>query len=352
MGHPLAVQYAIISNMGSAFFEPGSGVSARRALQDSVQRRRVLGEACVDATRRSAVALLELQKPEGFWCGDLLADTTLESDYILLQLWLYPPQGGVWNPPNAARIRKIRRSILEQQLADGGFNIYPGGPADVSASVKAYTALKLAGLEPELEPMQRLRARILELGGIQAANSYVKINLSLFGLYPRAFVPTVPPELVLLPGHILYEMSSWTRAIVAPLSIVQAVGGTRPTPDGFHLNELAAPGKSFSLPRPDKMAVIFNQIDRALKMWQRRGPREVQRAAIRAAEKWMLDHTRYSEGLGAIYPSMMYLIMALESLGYPEDHPDLMRAIQQFEDLLTEGEDTLYFQPCFSPVWD
>ena len=96
-------------------------------------------------------------------------------------------------------------------------------------------------MEPDSEPMVRLRSAILDLGGIQAANSYVKINLSLFGLYPRAFVPTVPPELVLLPGHILYEMSSWTRAIVVPLSIVQAVGGTRPAPAGFHLNELAAP---------------------------------------------------------------------------------------------------------------
>ena len=197
-----------------------------------------------------------------------------------------------------------------------------------------------------------MRSAILDLGGIQAANSYVKINLSLFGLYPRAFVPTVPPELVLLPGHILYEMSSWTRAIVVPLSIVQAVGGTRPAPEGFHLNELAAPGKDFALPRRDKMSAVFNQIDRALKMWQRRGPREVQRAAVRAAEKWMLDHTRYSEGLGAIYPSMMYLIMALESLGYPEDHPDSAQAIRQFEDLLTEGDETLYFQPCFSAVWD
>ena len=99
------------------------------------------------ATRKSAQALLDLQKPEGYWCGDLLADTTLESDYILLQLWLYRPESGTgWNPPTAGRIRKARLSILERQLPDGGFNIYPGGPADVSASVKAYTALKLAGM--------------------------------------------------------------------------------------------------------------------------------------------------------------------------------------------------------------
>ena len=174
-------------------------MSVRQALSEGIQSRKALAEACAAATRRSAGALIDLQKPEGYWCGELLADTTLESDYVLLQLWLHPAQGASWNPPNAARLQKVRRSILERQLPAGGFNIYPGGPADVSASVKAYTALKLTGMDPASEPMTRLRDVILDLGGIQAANSYVKINLSLFGLYPRAYVPTVPPELVLLP---------------------------------------------------------------------------------------------------------------------------------------------------------
>ncbi len=200
--------------------------------------------------------------------------------------------------------------------------------------------------------MCRLRDCILELGGLQAANSYVKINLSLFGLYPRQHVPTIPPELVLLPGGVLYEMSSWTRAIVVPLSIVQARGGIRPVPPGFNLDELTATGRSYRLPRRDRLSLIFYGIDRGLKIWHYRGNQKVKNAAIRAAEKWMLDHTRYSNGLGAIYPSMMYLIMALESLGYPQDHPDYIEAVRQFDALMTESEDSLYFQPCFSPVWD
>ena len=337
--------------MSSAFFEPSRG-STRKSILASVQSQASVAQACGEAAERGASALLDLQKPDGHWCGPLLADTTLESDYVLLQLWLNPPRDGGWNPPTLDRIRKACHSILDRQLPDGGFWIYPDGPADVSASVKAYTALKLGGIDPESGPMRRLRDRILALGGIQCANSYVKINLSLFGLYPRAYVPTVPPEMVLLPGNVLYEMSSWTRAIVVPLSIVQAIAGTRPVPPGFHLNELAADGKSFQLPRRDRMSILFHHIDRAVKMWQRRGMREVQRSAIRAAEKWMLDRTRYSEGLGAIYPSMMYLIMALEALGYPDDHPDLRQAVAQFEALLTETPDTLQFQPCFSPVWD
>ena len=301
---------------------------------------------------RAQEALLALQKPEGYWCGDLLADTTLESDYVLLQLWLHPPREGVWDPPSRPRIEKTKRAILDRQLSDGGFNIYPGGPSDVSASIKAYTALKLADVDPASECMTRLRDMILRLGGIQAANSYVKINLSLFGLYPRKLVPTIPPELVLLPGGILYEMSSWTRAIIVPLSIVQAKGGVRPTPAGFNLDELSAPRKSFRLPKRDWLAVVFKQLDRTFKAWAHVAPEEVRRAAVRQAEKWMLDRTRYSDGIGAIYPSMMYLIMALDALGYPPDHPDLVDAVQKFEGLLTETPDSMYFQPCFSPVWD
>ena len=338
--------------MSSSFFETIRQTTVQQSLLAAAEGRRALHDECTLAVHRTSEALLSYQKPEGYWCADLLADTTLESDYILLQLWLHPPVGGVWRPPSSERIRKAARSIVDRQLPDGGFTVYPGGPADVSASVKAYTALKLAGTDVETEPMWRLRQSIRDNGGIQSANSYVKINLSLFGLYPRDCVPTVPPELVLVPGGILYEMSSWTRAIIVPLSIVQARGGTRAVPAGFHLDELAHPRASFRIPRRDKTSIVFQQIDRALKLWHRRGSRNVRDAAIRAAEKWMLDHTRYSEGLGAIYPSMMYLIMALESLGYPIDHPDLIEAKRVFENLMMEGENSLIFQPCFSAVWD
>jgi squalene-hopene/tetraprenyl-beta-curcumene cyclase len=165
-------------------------------------------------------------------------------------------------------------------------------------------------------------------------------------------VPTIPPELVLLPGGLIYEMSSWTRAIVVPLSIVQSRAGRRPVPAGFDLDELAAPGKSFRLPRRDRLSAVFSQLDTALKVWEKGAPEMIRKSALREAEKWMLDRTRHSDGLGGIYPSMMYFIMALECLGYPRDHPDLVEAIRVFEGLLTESDDRLYFQPCFSPVWD
>jgi squalene-hopene/tetraprenyl-beta-curcumene cyclase len=300
----------------------------------------------------AASALLDMQSAEGFWCGELLADTTLESDYILLQLWLHQPEGGEWRPAAWPRIQKAARSILKRQLSNGGFNIYSDGPAEVSATVKAYGALKLAGVDPKSGPMRKARECILSLGGVQAANSYVKINLSLFGLYPRKHVPVVPPEIIMLPGNALYEMSSWTRAILVPLSIVQARAKQRRAPDGFTLEEIFRPGVSLALPKRTGLSKVFNHLDRAFKVWEKRGPGRVRAAAIRASEQWMLDRTRYTDGLGAIYPAMMYCIMALDALGYPSDHPDLLEATRHFESLMVEKEDDLYFQPCFSPVWD
>lgn len=296
-----------------------------------------------------------LQRPEGCWWADLTADTTLESDAVLLELFLHPPAGGVWNPPHRERIQRAAQSILARQLPDGGFNIYPGGPAEVSATVKAYFALKLAGVPPSDPRMARAREVVLSLGGIQAANSYVKLNLSLFGLYPREFVPTVPPEMALIPEATLYQMSSWTRTIVVPLSIVQAADGVRPVPAGFNLDELFLPEAPLGFTREPKFFTWHNAfllLDRCLKLWERHGSRAVRRHAIRRAEAWMLERARDADGLGAIFPPMMYFLMALDVLGYTPEHPVRMEAQRQFDRLLTDENGRFFYQPCFSPVWD
>ena len=302
--------------------------------------------------QRAVDALSAQQAAEGFWCGELTADTTLESDYILLQLWLNQPDESGWNPPTRERIDRAARSILDRQMPDGGFNIYAGGPSEVSATIKAYCALKLAGIPPESDAMRAARQRILALGGLQAANSYVKINLSLFGLYPRKHAPSVPPEIVMLPGNVLYEMSSWTRSILVPLSIVQARGSNRRAPAGFNLDELLLPGVSLALPKRWGLSVLFHHLDRVFKVWEKRGSERIRAAAIREAERWILTRTRHTEGLGAIYPAMMYFIMALDALDYAQDHPDRVEAIRHFESLLIETEDRFIFQPCVSPIWD
>ncbi|MGQ9633735.1 MAG: squalene--hopene cyclase [Bryobacteraceae bacterium] len=307
------------------------------------------------ALARATERLLHVQQPQGYWWGELTADSTLESDFILLQLFLHPPQNGVWSPPTADLIRKAAASILARQLPDGGFNIYPHGPADVSATVKAYFALKLTGLHENSPQLTSARQVILSLGGIQAANSYVKINLSLFGLYPKQYCPSIPPEMILLPGKFIYQMSSWTRAIVVPLSIIHALNPRRPVPGGFHLNELFLPGAPMTYaPSPRRLSWrnFFLGMDRLLKFWDRHGSGALRRKAIREAERWMLEHTCYSDGLGAIYPPMMYILMALDLLGYRRDHPDFAEAECQFFRLLVDDGERFFFQPCFSPVWD
>lgn len=311
-----------------------------------------LGQRAQRAASDAASSLAALQYDAGYWVGNLTADTTLESDYILLLLWLEPPDSNGWKPATKRKIEKALRTVLDRQLPDGGWNIYQGGPSEINATARAYTALKLGGYHPDHPALRRARARVVALGGLQAANSYTKINLSLFGLFPRQFTPSVPPELVLIPGNLLYEMSSWTRAIVVPLSIVQSIGGQRPAPAGMTVEELYIPEKKLRLPKKDRISAVFNHADRVLKLWERRGMKDVRAKAIREAEKWMLDHTRYSEGVGAIYPSMMYSIMAMDALGYERDHPDFIEAVKQFEALIMESDDRLEFQPCVSPIWD
>ncbi|MBL8227094.1 MAG: squalene--hopene cyclase [Bryobacterales bacterium] len=323
-------------------------------MMPSLQVADELVAQTTQAARKAVDALLRMRQPEGYWWADLTADTTLESDYILLQLWMYPPKGKEWNPPNRDLIDKAVASILDRQLPDGGFNIYAKGPSEISASVKAYFSLKVAGVPADSPRMVQLRERILALGGLQRANSYVKVNLSLFGLYPREFVPSIPPEFMLL-GDIIYEMSSWTRAIVIPLSVVHAHNPMRPVPEGFTLDEIHAPGVSFAFqwdPNLFTWKNFFLTVDRALKVWEKYGSKTIRQKAIKKAMEWALERTKDSDGLAAIYPPMQYLIMALDVTGVPRDNPHHVEATRQFENLMVNEGDRFFFQPCFSPVWD
>jgi squalene-hopene/tetraprenyl-beta-curcumene cyclase len=324
-------------------------------MQASVQISDSLNAAAGDALRKAAAALLERQSPEGYWNATLRADTTLESDYILLQLWLHPPVDGMWNPPTRPQIERAASSILARQLADGGFNIYLHGPSEINACIKAYFALKLAGIPASDGRMLRLRDRICEMGGLQAANSYVRTNLNLFNLYPRDACPSIPPEIILLPFNFIYQMSSWTRAIVISLAIVHAANPKRPVPAGFTLEELFLSGAPT---RPERSLAnitwrnFFLWLDRALKVWERSGPQFIRRYATNKCAAWMIEHFEGSDGLGAIYPSMQYAIMALDVLGYAPDHPLRVEAQKQFDALIFDKPDGFYCQPCFSPVWD
>jgi len=325
-------------------------------MKSSLHISESLTYAAADAIGKASSSLLSRQDAEGYWWADLRADTTLESDYILMQLWLHPPVNGVWNPPTRPKIERAVASVFSRQLEDGGFNIYLNGPSEINASIKAYFALKVAGIPAGDPRMQHLRRRILELGGLQSANSYVRVNLSLFDLFPRAACPSIPPEIILLPFNFIYQMSSWTRAIVIALSIVHAANPRRPVPAGFNLKELFLPGAPM-MPEPDLISLswrnCFLALDRFLKKWERFGPKFVRKYAVRKCAEWMIERFEDSDGLGAIYPSMQYAVMALDVLGYKADHPYRIQAEKQFNSLMVDNDAPgFYMQPCFSPIWD
>ena len=328
-----------------------SGYAAGAARAASPVTASRLSGSIEDATR----FLLDCQRPEGHWAGELEADTTLESDYILLQLWLHPPStDGRWRPPSRARVDKAARYILSKQTRTGGWNVYCEGPDNVSTSVKAYFALKLTGLPGAEVAMARARRRILELGGVEATNSYTKIYLSYFGLFDREKTPTIPPEVFLLRESSkvnIYEISSWSRAILAPLAILGAKRAARRPPAGFTLAEIFS---GIEPPKPNFVSWkgFFLWADFSLKIWERLGINGLRAKAVDAAAQWMVERLESSDGLAAIFPAMMNSIMALNELGYGLDHPLLQREIERFEALILEEEHTLRLQPCHSPVWD
>ncbi len=311
-----------------------------------------LEEAIRDAVEAAARFLLNLQATDGHWCGELEADTTLESDYILFRHLI-----GRWEP---ARIQKAANYVRPRQLPDGGWNIYLGGPSEINATVKAYFALKLAGDSPEARHMVRARERILEMGGIEKTNTFTRYYLSLVGACEWSMIPAVPPEMVLLPHWFylnIYEMSSWSRGILVPLSVLYAKKPCWPVPASARVDELFCdPARRSSPlswdPRLWSWKNFFLVVDRLLKLAERSPWKPFRQRALREAERWLKVRHKGSDGLGAIYPAMMNSILALIVVGYGPDHPITAEQIAAFERLGIEEEDTFRMQPCFSPVWD
>jgi squalene-hopene/tetraprenyl-beta-curcumene cyclase len=316
------------------------------------------------AVERARQCLLQRQQADGHWVGELQGDTILESEFILLWTFL----GWEADP----RVPKAARYILEHQEPHGGWSTYPGGPPDVSVSTKAYFALKLAGHPAEAPYLQRAGQVIRDLGGAWACNSFTRFYLALLGQLPYTACPAVPPEMIFLPTWCylnLYALSSWTRTIVVPLSICYAYQPVRRLPPEKGIAELVVPPARKSLrERSRGWKRFFEGLNRLLKHWDRlsrdwpqvynsgwawRAPAAALRAAaVRRATAWLQEHFQDSDGVGAIFPPMVYTVICLRCLGYADNSPEMRWAVRQLEDLMIEEEDTLRLQPCFSPVWD
>ena len=316
----------------------------------------------LDSVARSRDWLLGQQDPEGFWCGELEADVMLEADYIFMHTLL-----GTGDP---GRMQRAVNEILRHQNADGGWSLYPGGPSNVNYGVKSYLALKLMGWRADHPVLTRARESVLSQGGVVECNTFTKIYLCALGQYDYDAVPAVPPEMILFPNWFyfnIYEISSWSRAIVVPLSIIYAKKPFKKLAPEEGIDELFVGGRDNAdlHLRWDRKRILswrnfFLFWDRLFHLAERVHIRPLRAKALRKAEAWMLKRFEMSDGLGAIYPAMLNAIIALRCLGYSTDDPQMIRAMDELEKLGIDCPDgtaeyptpTFRMQPCFSPVWD
>ncbi|MBL4886527.1 MAG: squalene--hopene cyclase [Planctomycetaceae bacterium] len=335
------------------------------------------------------------QHSTGYWVGELEGDTILESEYILLLTYL--------GEEKTENVQLAARYILQQQCDHGGWALYPDGPLEISASVKAYWALKITGHSPEAEYMVRAKLAILAAGGAEKINSFTKFYLALLGQLNYKQCPAVPPELMLLPKWFpvtLYDLSAWSRTIVVPLSLLWVYKPQRQLSQELLIDELFvnSPGQLSAVPDiSDKVddltyktripwSWIFRQADRAYKFIENIGLLPYRKKGIRVAASWMLHRFKSSDGLGAIFPPIVWSLVALKSLGYEEDSDEFVTTRKHLDGLILSNrklnpdiisqyefetsdlvdaesasessceelncEETIRLQPCHSPVWD
>jgi squalene-hopene/tetraprenyl-beta-curcumene cyclase len=304
------------------------------------------------AIHRAQEYVLSIQHPLGYWVGELEADSTLTSEYLMLRRFL----GRV----DQDLERKAANYLRAKQLPDGGWDLFPGSPSDISATVKAYFALKLVGHGPDEPFMAKARENILAKGGVTKANVFTKITLALFGQYDWRGIPAMPIEIMLLPRQSyfnIYEVSYWSRTVIVPLCILMDLKPVCRIPEAARIDELYVPSRAeadLRFPLSDQLISwknFFIGLDRLLPNLENWAPRPFRARARQRALAWTL--TRMGPGgLGGIYPAMANAVMALHTLGYSEDHPKMAEGWKEIELLGIEEADTFRMQPCLAPIWD
>jgi squalene-hopene/tetraprenyl-beta-curcumene cyclase len=316
-----------------------------------------VSSAVRQAIFRTQQWLLAQQQPDGFWVAELEGDTILESEFLLLLAFF-----GEEHSPLA---KKCAEYLIAKQTAEGGWAQYPGGQIDISASVKAYFALKLTGHDLASEFMQRARIAIMAAGGADAVNSFTRFYLALLGQIPYDACPNVPPEFLLVPAWFpvnLYSISAWSRTILVPLSIMSAFQPVRQIEPERGIRELfLSDPMTWPYPRcpglkTSKRLVswdrFFHATDRLFKFLQRQRLMPLRRMAVSTAKKWMIERFAGSDGLGAIFPPMVWSIVALKALGFGDESTEMQYCRQRLRDLVIEQDHSARLQPCKSPVWD
>jgi squalene-hopene/tetraprenyl-beta-curcumene cyclase len=299
-------------------------------------------------------ALLGKQSAEGYWVFELEADCTIPAEYIMMMHFL--------DEIDEVLEAKIAAYLRARQTQNGGWPLYHGGDFNMSCTVKAYYALKLAGDDIHAPHMVRARAAILERGGAARANVFTRLALAMFGQIPWRGVPYLPVEIMLLPKWFFFHLdkvSYWSRTVMVPLFILYTIKATAKNPRNVHIQEL------FTTP-PDQERNYFRDtrkqgglLGRVMLVVERIGrridpllPASTRARAVKRAEEWMLARLNGEDGLGAIFPAMVNALEVMVLLGYPEDDPRRVTAKHALEKLLVIGPTSAYCQPCVSPVWD
>jgi len=302
--------------------------------------------------RDATAALLKQQRADGHWVYELEADATIPAEYVLLVHYLA-------ETPNLELERKIGVYLRRIQGEHGGWPLYHAGEINISATVKAYFALKMIGDDPDAPHMVRAREAILKLGGADQANVFTRIQLALYGQTSWINVPTVPVELILLPRWFpihLSKMSYWSRTVITPLLVLAAKKPLARNPRGIGVQELFLPGGRVAPKRSAHQkwhwAVFFGALDWLLKRVEAYFPKGLHQRAIDECVRWTTERLNGEDGLGAIYPAMANSVMMYDVMGYAPTHPDRAIARKSVEKLLIVKDDEAYCQPCVSPVWD
>ncbi len=299
-------------------------------------------------------ALAAKQSAQGYWLFELEADCTIPAEYIMMMHFL--------DEIDAPLENKLAVYLRSHQAAHGGWPLYQGGDFNMSCTVKAYYALKLAGDDPQAPHMARARAAILERGGAARSNVFTRIALALFGQLPWRGVPFIPVEIMLLPKWFPFHIDKvayWSRTVMVPLFILCTRKPVAKNPRRISVRELfTTPPEAErhyfrdAVKQGGMLARVFLIADRLGRMIDPFIPRSMRERATRRAEEWMLERLNGEDGLGAIFPAMVNALEAMTILGYANDDPRRATAKRALQKLLVVGPSSAYCQPCVSPVWD
>ncbi len=317
------------------------------------------------AIEKATEWLLAHQAPAGYWWGELESNVTITAEQLFLTHILGLGSQGLWEA--------MAREILAEQRKEGFWANWYGGPGDLSTTIEAYMALKMAGVDPESPEMKKAQVWIVRQGGVEKARVFTKIWLALMGEWPWDATPMLPPELVLLPDRFpvsLYSFASWARGTILPLAIVRVLKPVYPLPQRARIDELFPRGREradLRLPRkPGFGGAFFYGFDRVLRLYERRPIRALRRSALQEAEAWILERQEADGCWGGIQPPWVYSLIALYALGYGVDSPPIQRGLEGFARYSITPETLARYpflvtdkpargfrlQSCISPVWD